>query len=121
MEQFEGLKSLYYQLFNLDEEIHKLIQQGLLDDAVLKVKYFEKISKEIGLAKNTVILDDEQKSIIDSLDCKLKDIIVNFTSEMTQLKILIKSKLDKNKNTLKVNTAYNVDITQSGQMFDLSE
>lgn len=122
MTQFEQLKLIYNQLFNLADEITFMVEKEEFNEAISKLQHKDNLIKTFLTAKKTVELDESQEQEMLLLDEKLKEKEVNNIEILKNLRSDVAAELRKTKKSLKVNNAYSVHTDEhQGSMFDLSE
>ena len=118
MTPFNQLKLLYEQLFNINDEITKHLDENWINDATIKGTHFQQIAEQIKLSKKGITLSETEEKEIEELDKKALEIITSTTKKLVGLKNEIQENLNKTKNTIKVNSAYTTQSPQSGQIID---
>ena len=122
MTQFEQLKGIYKQFFNLADEIKSMIDKEEYNEAISKLQYKDTLIAKFALTKKTVTLNEEEKQEMIEIEAKLKEIEANNLEFLKSMHSEVAAKLKKTNKTLKMNKAYSKkDSQQKGSMLDISE
>lgn len=122
MTQFEHLELIYNQFFNLADEIQELIEKEDYSEAIVKLKYKDKLIKKLFSTKKTVKFTDEEAQKVLAIEQKIKEKEQSNIERLMGLQGTIGAELRSNRKKIKVNSAYEIPSDErSGSMLDVSE
>ena len=121
MSQFDELKSLYKQFFNIADEITSMIDRDELNEAMSKIKYKDTLVKKFVLAKKTITIEESQKAEIIKLEEEFIKREKAVIEKLKTMQLEVSQELKKINKNLKVNNAYTVQKEAQGSILDISE
>lgn len=122
MTQFEHLELIYNQFFNLADEIQELIEKEDYSEAIVKLKYKDKLIKKLFNTKKTVKFTDEEAQKVLAIEQKIKEKEQSNIERLMGLQGTVGAELRSNRKKIKVNSAYEIPSDErSGSMLDVSE
>lgn len=107
---------MYDQLFNLLEEIKKLVAEGLTNEAIQKSTQLDNLMKQIAFARKGLTVPENYENKVKDLESKAVVEIKYVLDTLIQIKSDLKNNLNKVKNNIKIKNAYTAEQPATGQI-----
>lgn len=107
---------MYDQLFNLLEEIKKLVAEGLTNEAIQKSTQLDNLMKQIAFARKGLTIPENYENKVKDLEAKAVVEIKYVLDTLIQIKSDLKNNLNKVKNNIKIKNAYTAEQPATGQI-----
>lgn len=121
MTQFDQLKILYSQLFNIADEIKPLVEKGEFNETISRLEYKDDLMRKFLTARKTMELAPEEQAEAEELEKKLIEKEQNNINFLKKIKDEAGSELKKTRKNLKLNAAYRVKQEKPGGILDFTE
>lgn len=121
MTQFDQLKILYNQLFNIAAEVKMLVEKDEYDEAFIMLKHKDELMKKFLSAKKTILLNSDEQKEADMLDKELLEKEQANIDFLVNLKAEVGRELNKTSKNIKLNAAYTTKSENSGGILDFTE
>jgi hypothetical protein len=122
MTDFEQLKLIYNQFFNLATEIKSMINNEEYNEAISKLQYKEALIEKFATAKKTMNLTETEMKEMHEIEAKFIEAERNNLDFLKNLRSEVANELKKVNSNLKITKAYSKKAeSQGGSILDLSE
>lgn len=121
MTQFSQIELIYNQFSNLVSEIDILIEKEEYADAADKIEYKDNLIKQLSNAKKTVNFTNEEKLKMQSFENTIREKNNAMLANLNKLRTEIANEMNSTKKKIKLNSAYDQNISGQGAMIDFSE
>ena len=122
MTDFDQLKMIYNQFFNLADEIKSMIDSEEYNEAISRLQYKDGLIEKFALTKRSAHLNEIERQEMLEIEAKLKEKEKTDLDFLKSLRSEVAKELQKVNSNIKMRKAYSKkDPLQQGSMLDLSE
>ena len=119
--QYEQLMMLYQQLKNGAEDISRMIDNEVYDDAITMIKSRENIFLNCKCIRNYLELTPVQQNAVDKIVDEIRTLELSNMKKLEKNMEIVKQELQKTQKTQKIQQKYDGTVNDAGNIINVEE